>query len=360
MALGNGNLISFIYCPEQEVHNWERHDVAAGGEVVSMCVIPNSTGEWDDVYLSVRRTTTFFEEVSTQYSIERIEQPFANLPGQNQQDAFYVDGGLTLDNSINAILQPGPGYDVVGGTADFSTSVPVFALTDVGRYIHYDWETTTIGDDGLTYPKATKGIALITEVLSTQIVTTTIQTQWPPGLSFNPIPANDWRMTVTKILSTSIPSIWYGHTLSFLLDGGAGKDQVAPNQNGIDIELDYPASIVQAGLSSPCQFTSMRPEKADVGGSSMGKLGKMTRATIRLFNSLGLKLGTSIDDLETIAYRSPTTPYGQPQPIYTGDTQRETFRGDWDRSGRFTVRQEQPLPLTIVAGGFTGEVSDDS
>jgi len=167
-------------------------------------------------------------------------------------------------------------------------------------------------------------------------------------------------MTVTKILASSIPSCWYGQTLSFLADGGVQPDQVAPLTGGIDIDLQYPASIVQAGLKSPCQFTSMRPEKGNVAGGSIGKLSKLTRATIRLLNSLGLKLGTSIGDLEEIAPRPVGTPDDNPPPIYTGDTERQTFRGDWDRSGRFTVRQEQPLPLTIVAGGFLGEVSDDS
>jgi hypothetical protein len=361
MTLGNGNLISFIYCPEQDVHNWERHDVGASGKVISMCVVPNSTGEWDDVYLTVKRQTTYFGNVTTQYTIERIEQPFANLHGENQQDAFYVDAGLTLDNTIDAILTPESGYTNVGqANVGFSTNVPVFANTDVGRYIHYDWETTEIGDDGLTYPKAAKGVALITEFLTTSIVETTILAQWPPGLEFNPIPANGWRMTVTKILASSIPSCWYGQTLSFLADGGVQPDQVAPLTGGIDIDLQYPASIVQAGLKSPCQFTSMRPEKGNVAGGSIGKLSKLTRATIRLLNSLGLKLGTSIGDLEEIAPRPVSTPDDNPPPIYTGDTERQTFRGDWDRSGRFTVRQEQPLPLTIVAGGFLGEVSDDS
>lgn len=362
MALGNGNLVSLIYCPEQDVHNWERHDVAEGGEIVSMCVIPNSTGEWDDVYINVRRTIDNDTFPITQYTIERIEQPFANLPGQNQQDAFYVDAGLTLANTIDAVLQPSSGYTTVGATGvAFSTSVPVFnASTDVGRFIHYDWETTQTGEDGLEYPLATKGIALITAVVTTQLVETTIQSQWPSGLIFNPVPANEWRMTVTQILAASIPSFWYGKTISLLMDGGAAPDQTAPDNNATNIELEFPASVIQCGLKSPCQFTSMRPEKGDVGGSSIGKLGKLTRATIRLLNSLGLKLGTSINDLEQVGLRPVTTPDGSPPPIYTGDTERETFRGDWDRSGRFTVRQEQPLPLTIVAAGFLGETSDDS
>lgn len=356
MALGNGNLISFIYCPEQDVHNWERHDVAAGGEIVSLAVIPNVTGEWDDVYLNVRRTNTYFGTVTTQYTVERIEQPFANLPGENQQECFYVDGGLTLANTIGATLVIGAGADVVGAEIGFLSSV--FVSTDVGRFIHYDWETTQVGDDGLTYPLATKGIALITEIGVGGVVAT-IQAPFPQNPP-DPVPADGWRMTVTTILAASIPSFWNGQTLSFLLDGGAAPDQVYPAGGGVDITLPMAASYIQIGLKSPCQFTSMRPDTGDRTGSAIGKLKRLYRATIRVLNSLGLKLGTVWNDLQDVNMTPAGQPNNVPPPIYTGDTSRETFKGDWDRDGRFTVRQEQPLPLTIVAGGFLGDVSEDS
>jgi len=360
MALGNCKLISFIYCPEQDVHNWERHDVAAGGDVVSLCVVPNSTGEWDDVYLNVRRTNVLFDTTITQHTIERIEQPFANLPGENQQDAFYVDAGLTLANTINATLLPGPGYLVVGSTdVGFTASAPVFQSTDVGRFIHYDWETTQLGDDGLEYPKATKGIAQITEYGTPLVVLATIMTQWPNRHSV-PIPANGWRMTVTSILASSIPSFWTGRTLSFLCDGACAPDQVYPEAGGVDIALPFPASVIQCGLKSPAQFTSMLADQGDRTGSDIGKLQKMIRATIRLFNTLGLKLGGDINNLQEIEMRSPTVPDDSPPPIFTGDTDRQTFLGDWDRLGRYTIRQDQPLPLTIVAAGFLADVSEDT
>ena len=366
MALGNGNLISFIYNPEQEVKNWERHDVAAQGRVRTLCVIPSIAGDWDEVYLGVERTNDYFGSSLVQYTLERLEQPFLNLPGQAQQDCFYVDCGLTLANTIDATLLPGPGYLIVGTTGvAFSAGSGVFAATDVGRYIHYDWQTTQVADDGLTVPLATRGIALITAVLSSTIVEATILGQWP-NLHSVPIAANAWRMTVTKILASSVPTAWQGRTLSFLADGACQADQVYPEGGGTDIELAYPASVIQAGLRSPAVFQSMRLEGGDSSGTAQGKLKRIIRATVRVLNTLGLRLGRDIVNSEVIDQRQPTVADDNPPPLMTGDYpnddtgSRLAFLGDWDRKGRIFVMQEQPLPMTLVSTAVLVDVEEDS
>ena len=61
-------------------------------------MVPNGTGDWDDVYIQVSRD--IFDpsdgETFTLYDIERIEQPLSTNHGTAQQDAFYVDCGGTL------------------------------------------------------------------------------------------------------------------------------------------------------------------------------------------------------------------------------------------------------------------------
>lgn len=355
MALGNGNLISFTYNPEQNVKAWARHDLGGNGKVVSIAVVPNGSGDWDDVYLTVKRSFTTGSVTTVFYQIERIEQPFQNLPGQSQQNAFYVDCGLTLNSPINSILTPSNNITTKGALAIFNTN-GTFLTTDVNRYIHYDWQTTAIGEDGLSYPKATKGIALITALLTSTSVAATIIAPFPQ-LFGGTIAANSWRMTSTSLLAASIPLGWANQTISFLADGACMPDQVYVSGN---ITLPFPASIVQAGIKSPAVFRTMKPDTQGQTGSLLGKIRKLVRATLRFVNSLGFEIGADISHMIPVEMRSSAIPSDNPPPIQTGDSDRLDFTGDFDRDGRLMIRQEQPLPLTICAIAIALDTQEDS
>lgn len=349
---GTGNLISFTYSPEQSVRAWARHDLGNNGKAVAICVVPNGTGDWDDVYIEVARPSNDGSG-STSYDIERLEQPYQNLPGDRQQDCFYVDCGQTLNNTINTVLTPDPGALIEDTTGVlFQAQTNIFASTDVGRYIHFDWMSTQIADDGLTVPLATKSVALITQYISPLLVACTIISPWP---NLVPLAANAWRMTVTQFVGNPL---WNGSTISILADGGCEPDQ--PYSGGIStITLQYPASIVQCGIKSPAVFQTMKPEGGDPSGSNMGKIRRIIRGTIRLLNTLGLKLGRDDGSLVEIEMRDPNVPNDQPPPIFTGDTPRETFNGQWDRDGRVMVVQDQPLPMTLCAIAIAIDVQPD-
>jgi hypothetical protein len=342
MVLGNGALISFTYSPEQTVKSWARHDLGSHGKAVAICVVPNGTGDWDDVYVEVARATNDGTG-HIQYSIERIEQPYYNLPGDRQQNAFYVDCGLTLNNTINADLTPDPGALVVGSTGVlFQVSTDVFAPTDEGRFIHYDFLGTQVGPDGLEYPLGLKAIAKITQYISPLIVAADIDVAWP---SVALIPANAWRMTVTRFAGNPA---WNGSTISILADGACQPDQSYTNLDDF-VTLQFPASVVQCGIKSPAVFQTMKPEGGDPTGSNMGKLKRNVRYTLRLLNTLGPQVGRDLDSMIEIELREPDVPNDDPPPIFTGDTPRDMFNGEWDREGRVMVTAPQPLPLTLCA-----------
>lgn len=359
MVLGNGKLISFIYNPEQEVRNWERHDLGSNATVVGLCVVPTGTGDWDDVYLMVARPDQFGIE---QYSIERIEQPYANLPGDYQHDMFYVDCGLTLYNTVNVPLSYASA--AVAGTTDapfFCFTLGTFTLPsvgsngDVGRYIDYDYEGTTIGDDGLPQPVGLRARAVITSVVNTESVLCTILQPWPISAPTT-MPANSWRLSVSSI--TPITQ-WLGTTVSILADGACTPD-VFVDGTVTSIALPFAASVVTAGIKSPAVFQSMKLEGGDRTGSAIGKIKRLIRATLRFFNTLGGRIGRDFDNTDPIKQRSSFLSDDTPPPVSSGDSERVAFDGEWDRSGRYLVKQDQPLPLTIVALGIVADVEEDS
>ncbi len=52
--------------------------------------------------------------------------------------------------------------------------------------------------------------------------------------------------------------------------------------------------------------------------------------------------------MERIPFRSSANPMDQAIPVYTGDKEVE-FRGNYETDGFIFVRQDQPLPLTILS-----------
>ena len=64
--------------------------------------------------------------------------------------------------------------------------------------------------------------------------------------------------------------------------------------------------------------------------------------------SLGCKVGSDADNLETLEFRSTGDLMDEALPLFTGDVTTE-FMGDYDSGGQVMVIQDQPLPLTICA-----------
>jgi hypothetical protein len=314
----------------------------------------------DDVYFVVQRGYPSGGVTAYVYQVEKLEQPFADNPGDAVQNAIYSDSALTLDNAINAQVTVTLNNNVKGETdVGFITTVNTFAPTDVGRYIHYDWQATQIGDDGLPYPVATKGIALINAYTNAKQVIGTIIAPFSTNGALFVIPANDWRMTVTKILAASVPTAWLGQTISLLGDGACMPD--VDDYEGGDIALPFPCSIVQAGIKAPAVWQSMRPDAgADQRGSAIGKKRKISKVTLRILDALGIKLGRDLADLDEIEIRPSTVPDDNPPPLVTGDTPRWNFNGAFDTSGRIMLMCDQPLPATICAISANIEEIEDS
>ena len=87
----DGQLIGFTVNYEQEVKGWHRHKLGGSGIVESVAVIPAPDGSRDEVWLIVRRTI----DGATKRYVEYIEKEYQT--GDDQEDCFYVDSGLTYD-----------------------------------------------------------------------------------------------------------------------------------------------------------------------------------------------------------------------------------------------------------------------
>lgn len=105
----DGVLLGCTYMPEHQVIGWHQHNTP-DGEIESACVIPE--GDEDILYLAIKRTLTS----GVVRQVERMHtRQFAA-----QEDAFFVDSGLTYDGAPATTIS-GLWHlegEVVGGLAD--------------------------------------------------------------------------------------------------------------------------------------------------------------------------------------------------------------------------------------------------
>jgi len=92
----------------------------------------------------------------------------------------------------------------------------------------------------------------------------------------------------------------------------------------------------------------MRIDAGSQNGTSQGKTKRIYEITIRLFESIGVEVGETLDNMERIPFRTSFDPMDEGLPTFTGDKAVE-FRGNYDTDGFIFVRQTQPLPLTILS-----------
>lgn len=99
-ALSNGALRAFTYDREQQVSGWSRTTIGGSGIVESVVCIPTPDGGRDQLWMIIRRTI----DGETRRYVEFMEAPWEGedadgTEGDDQEDAFYVDSGLTYDGS---------------------------------------------------------------------------------------------------------------------------------------------------------------------------------------------------------------------------------------------------------------------
>lgn len=135
-------------------------------------------------------------------------------------------------------------------------------------------------------------------------------------------------------------------------DGTVELQAALPPDQG----TDDPHTIV-LGLPYSSIVQPVRIDPPSPVGTSQGAQKRPSKAYIRLFKTLMLKMGsppegTQPADLEVVDF-DPSTNMAQSPEIYTGD--KEVFLpNDFNRNGYVYIVQDQPLPFTMVSLSVEG------
>jgi len=137
-----------------------------------------------------------------------------------------------------------------------------------------------------------------------------------------------------------------GQTVSILADGATHATKVVSSGA---ISLDRACTKACVGLSYDSVLQTMRIEGGAAEGTSQGKTKRISKVVLRLFETVGVKVGPSLTTLETIPFRTTSSLLSSPvDTLLAGDKEIE-FRDDYNSDGFIFVKQDQPLPCSVLA-----------
>ena len=137
-----------------------------------------------------------------------------------------------------------------------------------------------------------------------------------------------------------------GQTVSILADGAAHANKTVSSGA---ITLDRSATKACVGLSYDSILQTMRIEGGAAEGTSQGKTKRISKVVLRLFETVGVKVGPSLTNLELIPFRTTSSLLSNPvDTLLSGDKEIE-FNDDYNSDGFIFIKQDQPLPCSILA-----------
>jgi len=315
VVLSDGSLAALTYLREHEVWGWSRHDTDGTYESVSSV----SEGTEDAVYFVVKRTVN---GVTKRY-IERLSsRVFTTV-----EDSFFVDSGLTYDGthtgSITMTLSGGTNW-ISGESLILTASASAFVSGDVGNAI-----VLTVGTETLR--------CNITAYTSGAVVTVNSARDVPTA--FRSTALGTWSKAVDSLSGLGHLE---GKTVAILADGNVEAPQVVTS--GV-VTITQASSKIHVGLPIQSDFETLDIENSK--GTIQGKRKTLSAVTFRVENTRGGKVGPSFDRLTEFKQRAYEA-YGEPTSLKTGDIQ-VTIPSQWSTDGSLAYRQDDPLPVTILA-----------
>jgi len=137
-----------------------------------------------------------------------------------------------------------------------------------------------------------------------------------------------------------------GETVQILIgDAVFPTQKVSSGAISVTIPSTFANRTIEMGLGYISTIKTMRVEAGSQAGTAQGRKKRYNEVLVRLYKTVGVTING-----DQIPFRSSASKMGQNIPQFTGD-KRVTNLG-WDREGQVTIKQTQPLPMTVL--GVTG------
>lgn len=318
----DGSLICLTYMPDQKIAGWSR--ITMGGDNPIVKDIITLRGGLENVlYMIVERTING----QRRRYIEKL-QPYFKY--QDKKDAWFVQSGLSLDNSQDAILTLA---STSGTSVQATSSVNLFDSNDVGKYLQ--------SNDGTGY-------AEIIGYTDPQTVTLKIYQEFET-LTLNNF---EWAISVTSLSGLSHLE---GQEVRVLVDG-ANHPPVTVTSGSIQLQTPSFHIVVGLGYSSILETNYI--EGGGQYGSVQGSIARTHEIAIRFFETIGGKVGYGSTKTDSIIFRNSDDEMNEGPSLFTGD-KVVLLPTDYQIGAKMYYEQSDPLPSTIVSLVLKTNIADN-
>ena len=321
----DGTMLGLTYVREHEVAGWHRHDTA-GDAYERACSVPES--DEDALYTVVRRTING----ATKRYIERMASRRITTLAT---DAFFVDCGITYNGANTG----GTTLTLSGGTT-WTNTEDLTLTASAAQFI--------AGDVGNDYVLTIGGVSLPCRVLAyTDTTHVTVRAGANVPVSHRGVATASW--SLAKLTITGLSHL-EGRTVACLADGNVTPRLTVTAGS---VTLPRPASIAHIGLPIQADLETLDMESVQAE-TLIDKPKLLGAATLLVEGSRGVWAGQDLTHLREYKQRS-TEPWDTAIAPFTGPVEI-AFDAAWGRSGRLAIRQDDPLPLTVLAIAPRGTV----
>jgi len=338
----DGVLLGMTYQREENVVAWHRHIL--GGKTGSATV---TVTDYDNIPVGSRIVLTKSDGTKVTFTSETAG---SSSPSETNGWRPNTNNDTTADNIFTAI----------NAHADFTVANPaanIVTITETspqatGFLTVETTDSTRLAATSESHSKA-KSVASIPESGEDQVWM--IVERKINGLVVQYVEYFDSSSNMDSYLTGTVNSASSNITGLDHLEGEKVQiligDAVYPSQTVTSgaVTVSIPSALstktINVGLGYVSTLKTLKPEFGGQAGTSQGRKKRYNEVMVRFLNTVG----ATIND-DQLPFRSSATPMGQNIPEFTGD-KRVTNLG-WDRDGQITIKQTQPLPMTIL--GITG------
>jgi hypothetical protein len=321
----SGDLLGLTYIPEQQVGAWHQHDTING--VFESCAVV-AEGQEDVLYVVVKRLING--------SYVRYIERLASRMFVDQEDAFFVDSGLSYDGTNTGSTT----MTITGGTLwDASEELTLTASASM-----FTFPGSTDVGDAVIITDANDVEYTLTISSTTSATEAKVRTDKTIPVALRSAATTTWAFARNSFSGLSHLE---GATVSILGDGAVHPQEVVASGA---ITLDRPVVVAHIGLPITADLQTLPVAMQIDSGFGQGRFKNVNKAWLRVYRSSGVWVGPDEDHLVEAKQRT-TEPYGSP-PALKSEEIPVMVTPSWADSGQVFIRQEDPLPLTIVSLTF--------
>lgn len=136
-----------------------------------------------------------------------------------------------------------------------------------------------------------------------------------------------------------------GESVTILADGATHPNKTVASGS---ITLDRSTQVAQVGEGYNGNIQTMKIDQGTREGGALMKPKRIHRTTLRLWETVNLMVGTTEATIDRVIFRTSADNLGEAIQPFTGDKEH-TPNSTYDREGQVYLRQDQPLPCTVIA-----------